>query len=87
MIAHDVFIRFPDQNKAFHIYTDVSDYQLGAVLMQDNIPVAFFSRKLNSAQRYYTTMEKELLSIIETLKEYHTMLLGCNELHVHTDHF
>jgi len=31
-------------------------------------------------------MEQKLLSIVETLKEYHTIWLGCPELHIHTDH-
>jgi hypothetical protein len=60
--------------------------RIGSVIIQEGIPVAFFSRKLNSAQRNYTTGEKEILSIVETLREYKTMLFGCPELHIYTDH-
>ena len=84
-IATETLLNFPDFNKEFHIYTDASDYQLGAVIMQDNKPLAFYSRKLNKHQKRYTTGEQELLSIVETLKEFHNILLG-QQLVVHTDH-
>ena len=78
-------LRFPNFQLPFIIHTDASDYQLGAVISQENMPIAFFSRKLNAAQRKYTTIEKELLSIAETLKEYKTMLKG-QKITIFTDH-
>jgi hypothetical protein len=43
-------LTFPDFSKPFHIYRDASDKQLGAVITHDEKHIAFYSRKLNSAQ-------------------------------------
>ena len=85
IVARDVMLAYPDFTKEFVLYTDASALQLGAVITQENKPLAFYSRKLNSAQRNYTTTERELLSIVETLKEFRTVLLG-QRIIVYTDH-
>ena len=85
MISEEVFLTYPDWSKPFDIHTDASDKQLGAVISQDGKPIAFFSRRLSKSQRNYTTTEKELLSIVESLKEFRNILFGY-EINVYSDH-
>ena len=84
-IAKEVVLAYPDFTKPFDIYTDASTKQLGAVITQDNRPIAFFSRKLSGAQSKYTVTKLELLAIVETLKEFNGMLWG-QRINVYTDH-
>jgi hypothetical protein len=84
-IPKDVVLAYPDYSKAFEIYTDASSKQLGAVITQDNRPIAFFSQKLSNTQRKYSVTEIELLAIVKTLKEFIGMLWG-QQIKVFNDH-
>jgi hypothetical protein len=85
LMAAEVSCAYPDHNEPFKIYTDASNYQLGACIMQDDRPVAYYSRKLNGAQLKCATIDKELLCVVATLKEFRSMFLGA-ELLIYTDH-
>ncbi len=76
---------YPDTPKVFEIYTDASSKQVGAVITQDNRPIAFFSRKLSDTQGKYSATRIELLAIVKTLKEFKGILWGQN-IKVFTDH-
>lgn len=85
IVSKETLLTYPNFELPFEIYTDASKTQLGAVICQNNKPIAFYSRKLNSAQTRYTTTERELLAIVETLKEFRNILLG-QKIIVFTDH-
>ena len=85
LIAKETLLTYPNFSEVFEIHTDASKVQLGACISQNGKPVAFYSRKLSPAQTRYTTTERELLSIVETLKEFRNILLG-QQILVHTDH-
>ena len=67
---------YPDFSQPFEIYTDSSSRQLGAVIVQKNRPIAFFSRKLTETQEKYSVTEQELLAIVGCLKKFKGMLWG-----------
>ena len=77
-------LAYPDFLKEFEIYTDGSSHQIGAVITQDNRPLAFFSRKLTKCQKKYSVTEIELLAIVELLKEFKGKLWG-QKMKVYTD--
>jgi hypothetical protein len=70
IISRDVVLAYPDYSKEFEIHTDTSSKHLGAVIIQGNRPIAFFSRKLTETQQQYSVTEIELLAIVETLKQF-----------------
>ncbi len=85
IMSKEVLLVYPNFTKPFNIHTDASHTQLGAVISQEGKTIDFYSRKLAPAQTRYTTTERELLSIVETLKEFRNILLG-QKIRVYTDH-
>ena len=84
MLCKHAMLAYPDFEKPFDLYTDASDLQLGATLVQDGKPIGFYTRKLNSAQLNYTVGKKELLGTVEGFKAFEGILRG-TEVTVHTD--
>ena len=80
-----ILLSYLDFNKRFYIHTDTSNFNLVEVIIQYGKPIAFCSRKPTGPQTRYTVTEKELFSIVKTLKEFRTILLG-QEFKIYTDH-
>lgn len=86
LTSDDVMLAYPDFKREFVLTTDASNYALGAVLSQDNRPIAFLSRTLSRTEENYATNEKELLAIVWALKSLRNYLYGSTKLKIYTDH-
>ena len=82
----------PDQTKPFQIECDMSKWASGAVLTQldingDRHPCAFISRTFSPTERNYKIYDRELLSVIRALQEWHHYIQGSNhETIIYSDH-
>ena len=85
IVTHDTLLTYPYFNETFKNHTDASTFKLGAVISHKVKPIGFYSRRLTDAQQWYKVTERELLSILETMKEFGKIILG-HKLIIYTDH-
>ena len=65
MLTQAPVVQPPDWDKPFHVFVDASDIAIGSALMQLTEPawyrpVYYASRKLSTAERNYSTTERDL---------------------------
>ena len=77
-------LKFLEFDKPFEVHTDVSDFAMGGVLMQDGRSIAYESKKLNGCQRRWPTHKKELFAVVHCLKTWQHYL-GLHKTKVYTD--
>lgn len=81
-----------DENKPVLVFTDASQLAIGAIITQEHliqgqkllVPVAMVSLRLSATQQRYSTLERELLTIVYVLQKYKQFM--SREVQFYTDH-
>ena len=90
-VTSDPVLKLPNMKAAadgsspFHIQVDASNEGMGGVLLQDDRPVAFFSKQFSVAERKFITSDRKMCAIIFALKQWRCYVEG-PEFILHTDH-
>lgn len=73
-------LAFPDFKLPFTLFTDASNHGIGSVLSQfqngKEVVICYYSRTLNTAERNYSTTERECLAIVDSVKNFRYYLIG-----------
>ena len=75
----------PDPGKPCELVCDALGFGIGAVLLQNERPVAFHSGKMTAAERNYVVTEQELLATVEALRVFRCYLLSGQQFNLVTD--
>ena len=89
-LTKNLILAYPKFDEPFLLFTDASNVGTGACLAQLDTqgmvqPIRFSSKVLNSAERNYSTFDRELLAILHGLRANRQFLIG-QKVHLMTDH-
>lgn len=78
-------LRLPNFALPFIIECDASSAGVGAILLQNEHPVAYYSKGFSFSNRYKSTYERELLALVLAIQKWRHYLFGTKFV-VRTDH-
>lgn len=78
-------LRLPDFQKQFVVETDACDVGIGAVLMQEQHPIAFLSKPLSKQHLSFSIYDKEFLALLLAVERWRPYLQRAEFL-IKTDH-
>jgi len=82
-------LAYPDISKPYKVYTDASNFAIGAALVQDSEMgervIQYLSHQLNETQQRWPIIEKEAYAIVYSVQKFRPYLLG-SKFTVMTDH-
>jgi len=88
-LVEEPILALPSDTGTYVLYTNASDFGLGAVLSQrqndQEKVIAYASRTLGKPEQKYETTRKELLATVTGLKQFRQYLLGRHFV-IRTDH-
>lgn len=85
LITSEPVLQPPDFNKLFVLTTDASQFAIGSVLSQNGHPICYASRTLSDHEIRYSTIEKEALAVVWSVKRFRIYLYG-RKFQIQTDH-
>ena len=85
MITQAPTLQFFDVNKDVTLSVGSSQSGTGAVLLQDELPVAYASKAFTTTQKNWAQIEKELAAIVFGCRKFHNYIFG-QTVTVQTDH-
>ncbi|BES97092.1 multicellular organismal development [Nesidiocoris tenuis] len=89
ILSEDIVLSFPEPDAPLSLSADASEVAIGGAIHQLvnglQLPLAFFSRKISPTEARYSTYDRELLAVYETIR-YFSYILEGRPFTIYTDH-